>query len=183
MSTYRKSDLCTDIILDFIAGGLWGDLLGNPVGESDGNYNAYFGHITSPYNFSTYTLTQIYTFQSNMLKRDPRSTAIGRYQFLRRTLKTLQAKHALPNSTLFTHERQDRLAVDLLVGRGYKAWWRDAISDNEFAHMLSMEWASLPDPLNDGRSYYDGDAVGNHASTKLSDVYIMLKKAREARRG
>lgn len=181
MSTFAGKDKCTDIILDFIAGGIWGDLLGNPIGESDGNYNAYFGHITGPYNFATYTLTQIYNFQAIMLRNDSRSTAIGRYQFLRRTLQALQTKQKLPNSTLFTPELQDKLAVDLLVGRGYKAWWRGSLDDEEFAHMLSMEWASLPDPFNAGRSHYDGDRVGNHASTSLKNVYNMLKRAREAK--
>lgn len=181
MSTYKNTDKCTDIILDFIAGGIWGDRLGNPVGESDGNYNAYFGHITGPYNFAIYTLSRIYAFQAQMLRNDPRSTAIGRYQFLRRTLQALQTKKKLPNATLFTPELQDQLAVDLLVGRGYKAWWRGSIDDREFAHALSMEWASLPDPLNGGRSHYDGDRVGNHASTSVLHVLTMLEKARASK--
>lgn len=181
MSSFAGKDNCTDIILDFIAGGLWGDRLGNPVGESDGNYNAYFGHITGPYNFATYTLDRIYQFQAEMLVRDRRSTAIGRYQFLRRTLQALQAKRGLPGSTLFTHELQDRLAVDLLIGRGYPAWWRGSLTDAEFAHGLALEWASLPDPRNYGKSAYDGDSAGNHASTRMANVYAMLRRARAAK--
>lgn len=180
MSSYAKTDKCTDIILDFIAGGLWGDRLGNPVGESDGNYNAYFGHVTGPYNFATYTFDRIYAFQAQMLKNDPRSTAIGRYQFLRRTLKVLQAKAGLRGQDLFTPEVQDNFGWRLLVGRGYQAWWRGALPDHEFAHNLSLEWASLPDPQNGGRSAYDGDVAGNHASTTLESVYRMLRKARAA---
>lgn len=179
MSSLAGKDDCTDIILDFIAGGLWGDRFGNPVGEANGNYNAYFGHPTGPYDFATYTLDRIYNFQAVMLQRDPRSTAIGRYQFLRRTLRSLQAKHALPGSALFSPELQDQFGVDLLVGRGYRAWWRGAIDDKEFAHMLSMEWASLPDPEHGGRSHYDGDGAGNHASTTLKHVYDMLAEARK----
>lgn len=184
MSTYRDKDNCTDIILDFIAGGVWGDKLGNPIGESNGNYNAYFGHVTGPYDFGAYSLDRVYAFQAGMLRRDRRSTAIGRYQFLRRTLQLLQKKHDLPGSTLFTPELQDRLAVDLLIGRGYPAWWRGSLSDAEFAHGLALEWASLPDPRNYGKSAYDGDSAGNHASVSLNklgpdnDVYDMLKRAR-----
>lgn len=185
MSTYANSDPCTDIILDFIAGGLWGDRLGNPIGESNGNYNAYFGHVTGPYDFATYTLDRVYGFQSQMLKNDPRSTALGRYQFLRRTLQMLQAKHALPGSTLFTPELQDRFGVDLLIGRGYPAWWTGRLTDPEFAHNLSLEWASLPDPRNYGKSAYDREPGSlNHASVPLdklgpdNDVYDMLSKAR-----
>jgi hypothetical protein len=179
---FKDTDPCTDIILDFIAGGLWGDMLGNPIGESNGNYNAFFGHPSSTRDFSPYTLDYIYAFQGGMLKTDPRSTALGRYQFLRKTLKALQGKHALPGSTLFTPELQDGFAVDLLVGRSYKAWWRGAITDAEFAVNLSLEWASLPDPDNAGRSAYDGDVAGNHASTTLGHVYDMLERARAAQK-
>lgn len=187
MSTYAGIDNCTDIILDFIAGGTWGDALGNPIGESNGNYNAYFGHLAGPYDFSRFTLTRIYEFQAGMLRTDPRSTAIGRYQFLRRTLQSLQRRRGLPSSTLFTPELQDILAVDLLIGRGYPAWWRGSLTDPEFAHNLALEWASLPDPRNYGKSAYDDDSAGNHASVPLdaigpdNDVYDMLRRARAAR--
>jgi muramidase (phage lysozyme) len=177
MSTYAGKDDCTDIILDFIAGGIWGDKLGNPIGESDGNYNAYFGNAHSKLDLSAKSLGEIYTFQNVMLSRDARSTAIGRYQFLRGTLKGLQSKHKMDNSVLFTPAVQDEFAVDLLVGRGYKLWWRGQLGHAGFAHLLSCEWASLPDPENDGRSHYDGDSAGNHASTTLDHVYAMLIKA------
>ena len=180
MSTYKDSDPCTDIILDFIAGGAWGDALGNKIGESDGDYNAYFGHLHPAIDFSKMTLTAIYAFQAMMLQRDARSSALGRYQFLLRTLRVLQAKLRLPDNAMFTPEIQDRLAVELLKGRGYQAWWRGALTDDEFAHNLSMEWASLPDPDNDGRSHYDGDSAGNHASTRLANVRTMLAQARAA---
>lgn len=177
---FQTSDPCTDIILDFIAGGIWGDVLGNPIGESNGNYNAYFGHITGIYNFETFTLERIYRFQAQMLVKDRRSTALGRYQFLRGTLKSLQFKRRLSDSVLFTPELQDTFAVDLLIGRGYPAWWRGGMSDLEFAHGLALEWASLPDPRNYGKSAYDGDGL-NHASTRLANVYAMLSRARSVK--
>jgi hypothetical protein len=178
MSTYAGSDDCTDIVLDFIAGGYWGDQLGNPVGESDGNYNAYFGHVDSTVDLCGMMLAEIYRFQDDMLEDDPRSTAAGRYQFLKGTLQNLQRQNQLSSTELFAEELQDRLAVDLLVGRGYSRWWTGDLSDEDFAHNISMEWASLPDPFNDGKSHYDGDAVGNHASTTLDCVYEMLRRAR-----
>lgn len=178
MTTYFGKDNCTDTILDFIIGGPIGDELGNRIGESDGNYNAYFGHVHGAYDFSTYTLARIYGFQSQMLQNDPRSTAIGAYQFLRGTLQKLATKKALPNTTLFTPKFQDEMAVELLKGRGYQAWWRGAISDEEFAHNLSMEWASLPDPDNGGRSHYDGDSAGNHASTTVENFLHAIAVAR-----
>ena len=167
-------DACTETILHFIRGGV----PGNPSGEAAGNYNAFFGAPHSTTNLVGMKLDDIYTIQSQLLRRDPRSTAVGAYQFLRTTLKKLQAKKALPGSALFTAALQDEFALELLIGRGYKMWWRGTITDEDFAHLLSCEWASLPDPLNGGRSHYDGDSAGNHASTTLTNVYAMLDQAR-----
>jgi hypothetical protein len=174
--TVLKDDPCAAIILDFIAGGVEG----NPVGETKGNYNAYFGHVASTEDLSLYTIAGIYGFQAGMLSRDKRSSAVGRYQFLRKTLQDLQAELNLASSEVFSQALQDRLAMRLLERRGYGAWRPGHISDEEFAHRLSMEWASLPDPDNDGRSHYDGDSAGNHASTSITAVYAMLQRARGA---
>jgi hypothetical protein len=178
VSTYASTDGCTDIILDFISGGYWGDQLGNPVGESNGNYLAYFGHVDSTVDLCAMSLAEIYRFQDDMLAEDPRSTAIGRYQFLQGTLQDLQAQSGMPDTRLFSEELQDYFAIDLLVRRGYSDWWTGELSDEKFAHNISMEWASLPDPFNDGKSHYDGDSAGNHASTTLDCVYEMLRRAR-----
>lgn len=178
MTKFAGTDNATDVILSFVAGAAWGDALGNPIGESNGNYNAYFGHPESTLDLAGYSLDGIYAFQSRMLKKDPRSTAIGAYQFLRRTLQLLQAKHAFPGHLSFTTDLQDTFAVDLLIGRSYPAWWRGNLTDEEFAHNLSMEWASLPDPANGGRSHYDKIA-GNHSSCTMESVFKMLKTARQ----
>jgi hypothetical protein len=176
MSTYAGTDDCTDIILDFIAGGHWGDEFGNPVGESNGNYRAYFGHVDSTVDLCAMSLAEIYEFQDRMLEENSTSTAIGRYQFLKGTLQGLQG--GLPAWTLFSEKLQDQFAIELLVRRGYSEWWFGDLSDQDFAHELSCEWASLPDPQNGGKSHYDGDSAGNHASTSLDCVYDMLRRAR-----
>jgi muramidase (phage lysozyme) len=170
-----KGDRCTDIILDFIAGGV----PGNPSGESMGNYNAVIGKARSTDDLSVRTINGIYDLQSTLVARGMPSGAVGRYQIIQKTLRGLQAKLGLSGNDLFTPETQDRLAVELLKGRGYSDWWRGQMSDEDFAHGLACEWASLPDPQKDGRSHYDGLA-GNHASTTLAAVYTMLKQARQA---
>lgn len=174
--TVLKTDPCASIILDFIAGGV----IGNFIGESKGNYNAYFANIDSSLDLSAKSFDEIYAFQRWMLSQDKRSTAIGRYQFLKSTLEGLQEEAQYTGSILFTPETQDRLAIRLLEERGYSEWRMKKISDKQFAHNLSIIWASLPDPLNEGKSHYDGDKVGNSASTSLDNVYAMLKHARQA---
>lgn len=170
MSTYKNKDNCTDIILDMIA-----------EHESAGEYNAVIGQIHSPYHLDQMFIADVYKLMDTLLyaKHMP-STAIGRYQIIRATLKTLVSRLELPSTTLFTPEVQDRLGVALLVGRGYKSWWRESISNEEFAHNISMEWASLPDPYVGGKSHYDG--VGpNHAGTTLAHVYERLNAAMSAK--
>lgn len=172
MSTLKDSDPCTDTILDFIAGGV----AGNAGGESGGNYNAVIGDAAATDDLSVKTLSDIYALMSQLLSDGEPSTAVGRYQIIRHTLQSLQAKAQIPNSALFTPELQDKLAVLLLIGRGYPKWWRGVMGDQEFAHGLSMEWASLPDPYNGGKSHYDG--IGpNHAGTSLGVLLNMLAMA------
>jgi muramidase (phage lysozyme) len=179
MSTYANTDPCTDLILDFIAGGV----PGNPSGESFGNYNAVIGNARATDDLGRKTLDDIYTLMADLLVYGRPSTAVGRYQIIRKTLKNLQTSKGLPGTALFTPKLQDSLAVSLLVGRGYPRWWDGKKTDEDFAHGLSCEWASLPDPLNDGKSHYDGDSAGNHAGTSLAAVYAMLRRARAAQKG
>lgn len=186
MSTLRDTDKCTDTILDFIAGGV----PGNPMGESKGNYNAKIGRINATDDLSQYTLDQIYEMQAAFIRPNPPdsggrpkpwpSTAIMRYQFLKKTLQGLAAARKLPGSTKVTPHLQDVFGVDLLNRRGYADWRKGVINDDEFLHRLSCEWASLPDPKNGGKSHYDGDAAGNHASTTLAACRAMLAEARSA---
>jgi hypothetical protein len=64
-----------------------------------------------------------------------------------------------------------------LCQHDYRRWYKKEVDDERFAHNLSLEWASLPDPFLGGKSHYDG--VGpNHAGTSLKVVYSMLEKAR-----
>lgn len=162
-------DAATRILIDFIS-----------VDESNGNYNATIGHADATADLSKLTLTEIYALQDSFIKRGQPSTAIGRYQFLKHTLQGIAQQKRLPPNTLFTPALQDEFAVQLLVGRGYSRWWVRKLSDTEFMHNLSMEWASLPDPYNGGRSHYDGDAAGNHAGRTLAQVSAMLRKASAA---
>jgi hypothetical protein len=177
MSTYRGKDPATDLLLDFIAGGVPGNL----EGEAGGNYGAYFGHVHSKVDFSSMTLNEVYDFQARMLQDDSRSTALGRYQFLRGTLQGLQVAHKLPGNTKLTNELQDRFGVSLMVRRGFSRWWLEQISDDDLANGFSMEWASLPDPQNGGKSHYDNDSAGNHASTSLANFMAVIAKAKTLR--
>lgn len=172
MSTYKGKDDCTDTILDLIS-----------EQESRGNYNAVIGHVYGlpGIELSHLTIRQIYSVMDGLLngrygKRMP-STAVGRYQIIRRTFKNVAANLRLKDTDKFTHELQDRMAVELLKGRGYQKWWLRKLTTIDFVHQLSCEWASLPDPYKGGKSHYEGLA-GNHAGMTLLHVYHTLDRAR-----
>ena len=173
MSTYAASDPATNLILDFIAGGV----PGTPSGESKGNYNAVIGDADATQDLSKMTLAQIRNLQNWLLGEGEPSSAVGRYQGIKTTLTGFQRHKGLPDSTLFTDELQDEFGLYLLVSRGYRAWYEGRTTNADLAHGMACEWASLPDPLMGGKSHYDG--VGpNHASTTLSELYAALDRAR-----
>jgi muramidase (phage lysozyme) len=174
--SYVRSDPATNHLLDFIAGGV----PGNPSGESAGCYDATFGDIDGSHygDLSKKSLSEIYQMQDEMLRQNGISTATGRYQGLKTTIKEYQQKLGLPDSKKFTRALQDDFGFTKMCDRGYSSWWKKSISDDEFMHRLSCEWASLPDPYNGGKSHYDGDSAGNHASTSLDNFRAALREAR-----
>lgn len=166
MSTLKTIDPATDALLDFIA---------EP--ESGGNYNAVIGDAHATNDLSGLAISGIYLMQADLLARGRPSSAVGRYQIVRDTLKSILPAAKVSVSERFTPAVQDKLAVALLVRRGYSDWWRGETDDLTFAHQLSLEWAALPDPVNGGKSHYDG--VGpNHAGYTLAEVYAALARVR-----
>jgi hypothetical protein len=87
--------------------------------------------------------------------------AIGRYQFIPKTLRWLVQRLNLPQNTQFTPEVQDRLADLLLADAGLEAVLSGEIDRISFKRNLARIWAGLP--LPNGKSYYEGVA-GNKAT-------------------
>jgi len=116
------------------------------------------------------------------------SSAAGRYQFMRATLRGLISELGLRGSQKLDPNLQDRLAYHLLKRRGYVEWAAGKIGDVEFAKRLAMEWASLPvleatrgqhRNLNAGQSFYAGDGL-NKALVSPAKVRDVLARARQA---
>lgn len=152
-------------LLDFIAGP-----------ESAGNYNAYYGNSQNQQvNLTGMTLAEVQRFQAQ-LARDTGSSASGRYQFMQSTLRGLISQHKLSPETLFTPELQDRLAISLMEGRGLNSYLNGSIDAETFGNRLSMEWAGLPMLTGGkaGRSYYDGDAIGNKAGVDTGSFMSVI---------
>lgn len=104
------------------------------------------------------TLAQIYAW-TDATPGQPH--AIGRYQFIPKTLKAVVKRMGYSSNTVFSPKVQDRLALVLLKDAGLKKFQAGTLDRRAFMKKLARIWAGLP--LPSGKSYYDGYA-GNAAS-------------------
>ncbi len=131
-------------------------------GESDGNYNAYYGNATnSDEHFTSMTIQQVIEWQADYVAGGSPSSAVGKYQMMQETLNEMVNKHGVDPNALFDEAMQDELAINLLEKRGLSKYLSGELSPEQFAAKLAMEWAALPKVLGDnpGDSYYQGDGL------------------------
>jgi len=152
--------------------------------ESRNNYNAYFRHANNTNNpkLTSKTINQVLAFQQGI--KSTGSSASGKYQFIQSTLRGLAKKGHVGMNQPFNKENQDKLAIQLLIGRGLNKYLAGNISLNTFAINLAKEWASMPVPvdgvkgahrtLKAGQSYYAGDGL-NKALVKVGPFLAAIK--------
>jgi len=150
------------------------------------------------------TIREVLEHQEKRRKESAKSSAVGRYQFIYKTLKSLVLTESgkeknpkdLPLDAKFTPELQDKAATILLQRRGLDDYLAGNISPEDFSTEVAKEWASMPIikdmavtrkneqgqdvqvNLKKGQSYYSGVA-GNKAlvldPNKLLDVVKKTK--------
>lgn len=147
------------------------DLIGKSEGTDRGRgYNetlGYGAYTGGKVNLVGMTLKEIDALQTRMLahpKNYLNSSALGRYQIVRTTLRKLRERYGLGGNLKFDKDLQDRLAIYLLSGRGLEKYFKGVMEENQILLELSKEWASLPKP--DGRGYYGGQK----ASVSVAEV-------------
>ncbi len=152
-------------LLDFIA-----------AKESGGDYNAVYGQ-GSVAGLTDMTIAQVLDYQKQLLAQGQKSSAVGRYQFIRSTLAEEASAAGIDiNKEKFTPENQDKLILNRLKRvRGLDKFKSGQLSPQQFAENLSMEFASLPSPIKGGgtKSFYEGIA-GNKALTSMENVYAAI---------
>lgn len=132
------------------------------------------------------TLGDVIAEQATWTKRF-KSSACGRYQFMRATLIMLRTQLGLSNLDKFTPDYQDRLGFELLKRRKYAKWLSGEISHDDFMVELAKEWASFPVPkdmkgahraVKRGETYYAGDKL-NKSLVDPAKVWTLLQDARK----
>ncbi|MFK0277425.1 hypothetical protein ACIQUG_27365 [Ensifer sp. NPDC090286] len=158
------------------------DLLGLSEGtDKKRGYNetlAYGAYTDGDRNLVAMTLDQIDQLQTRMLQHPKNylnSSALGRYQVVRTTLRKLKASLKLSGATLFDKALQDRLGVELMRGRGIDIWLAGDMSEDALINALAKEWASLPTTA--GIGHYDGQ----RASVSVVRVRQVLADIRRRR--
>jgi hypothetical protein len=154
--------------------------------ESGSNYQAFIGNSknkSSP-KLTGMTIGEIIGFQDKLVNSGHESSACGRYQIVKKTLRGLVTALKLSQSDLFDENMQDKFALHLLKQRGIGKFMQGALSVEKFALALAQEWASLPVlapvvghkkfKLKAGQSFYAG--VGsNEAHASTDEVRKALK--------
>src|SRR3990172_136295 len=133
------------------------DLLGQSEGTDRGRgYNetlGYGAYTGGNVNLVSMMLDQIDRLQTQMLahpKNKWNSSALGRYQIVRTTLREIVEKKHISLGRLFNERMQDEAACYLLGKRGIDEWLEGRLPLENLMVALAQEWASLPTPS--GRS-------------------------------
>jgi muramidase (phage lysozyme) len=142
--------------------------------ESNGNYNILVGGKSNP-DLTSMTVGEVLEFQKQMIANGHESTAVGKYQIINGTLRSLIKQGFADVTDTFDSSTQDKLAVGLLKRRGLDDYMSGKMDANAFADRLSMEWASLP--YNTGQSYYAG--VGSNKAGASRDQFMSSVFARD----
>jgi len=151
------------------------DLIGKSEGTDKGRgYNetlGYGAYTGGDVNLVAMTLDQIDKLQTKMLqhpKNKLRSSALGRYQIIRTTLRTIRQQLGLTGGEKYDAAMQDRLGCYLLGQRGIDKWLSGRLALDTLLGNLAQEWASLPKP--DGKGHY----AGQNARVSVSQVKAAL---------
>lgn len=149
------------------------DLIGKTEGTDKGDgynetlaYGAFTGGDVDLVNMTLGDLDKLQTAMLRHPKNGWNSSAVGRYQIVRKTLRVIKKQMGLTDDMKFTPELQDRMALHLLKGRGLDQWLAGKKSDAAFMNQLSKEWASLPNAKGSGS--YKGQGIGTTSSGLLA---------------
>lgn len=99
--------------------------------------------------------------------------AIGRYQFIPKTLRWLVARAGIAPHQRFSPQLQDRLAYMLLQDAELDAFLRGELGRTAFMNKLARTWAGLP--TSSGTSHYHGFA-GNKATMSWARFDAQMRR-------
>ena len=166
--TGQASGRLPPLKMDSATSGKVGELL-NFIAryESGGDYNIMVGGKRG--KLTSMTVAEILDMQKDMIAKGHESTAVGRYQYIRKTLAGTAAQMGMDvGNTKFDEKTQDALAIQTLRTIGLENWLEGKLDDGAFLNKVARVWASVP--TTSGGSYYAG--VGSNKAGVKSDVAL-----------
>lgn len=144
--------------------------------ESTGNYDAHFGEAgnTNP-RFTQMSVDEVLAWQKDFVRSGKPSSAVGRYQIIRGTLKGLKTKMKLEGTETYNATLQDKMALELLKQRGLEGYLLGIITVDAFIDEIAKEWAGLPNTSD--KSHYHRDGL-NSAQIKLAELKPVVEVLR-----
>lgn len=146
--------------------------------ESNQNYSAIWpkagGNGT---DFTKMTINEVLAYQDQYVRDGAKSSAVGRYQIIRGTMRGLVEDMGLSGNEMFDPAMQDKMATRLLEQRGLDAYREGRMSETQFMNNVAKEWASMPKA--NGRGHYDGDGL-NKVGVDTAPVLAAIRDIREA---
>lgn len=144
--------------------------------ESGQNYNAIWpragGNGT---DFTKMTINEVLAYQDQYVRDGAKSSAVGRYQIIRGTMRGLVEDMGLTGNEKFDASMQDRMATRLLEQRGLDAYREGRMTEGQFMNNVAKEWASMP--KTNGRGHYDGDGL-NKVGVDTTPVLAAIRDIR-----
>lgn len=166
------------------------DLIGHAEGtDRKRGYNetlAYGAYTGGDVDLCAMTLKEIDALQTRMLKHPANSfnsSALGRYQIVRTTLRAIRKSLSLSDNALFDPGMQDRCACYLLGLRGIDKYLAGRLAEDTLVDNLAREWASLP--TTSGKGAYSGQNVAvspervRQVLAKVRQRHVANQPARE----
>ncbi len=161
------------------------DLIGRCEGTDRGrgyDETLAYGLLTGgPVDLCRMSLDEIDALQTRMLRHPANrwnSSAAGRYQIVRTTLRDIRGRLGLAGGLKFDAALQDRLACFLLGRRGIDRYLAGQMNRRQILDALALEWASLP--AASGRGAHPGQKV---AATLDEMAAVLAEVRRRARAG
>ncbi|MES2728628.1 MAG: hypothetical protein V4621_00835 [Pseudomonadota bacterium] len=141
--------------------------------NNDG-YDRVFGKAnTMP--LTKMTINQVLAWQDEYVADGSKSSAAGRYQIIRGTMRGLAKDMGLTGNELFDQTMQDRMAVTLLKQAGLDKYMNGSLSADTFQNRISGTWASVQNAHGQGQYDHDGlNKAAHDSGTQVASVIRTL---------
>ncbi|MER9178934.1 hypothetical protein [Mesorhizobium sp. M0767] len=157
----------------------------NLMGKSEGTdkhrgYNetlGYGAYTGGDVDLVAMTLGEIDKLQTKMLahpRNATNSSALGRYQIVRTTLRALKKALSIPDTIHFGVKTQDLMCLTLLNQRGLAKYLLGTLSEDKFMLEMAKEWASIPTPA--GHGFYSNQSRTPVSPAQVRAVYAEVKR-------